>query len=78
MDKINFQNEAKTNEENLLNVFYTAVHLMFFHFRIQLKRQCISWIIIVLSNTEYSFMWKNDLWAQFCTVDVNRNCFVNF
>lgn len=58
-------------------MFYAVVQLMFFHFRIQLKKQNV-FHTLLLSNTEYSFLWKNYLWAQFCAVDVNRNCAINF
>lgn len=52
---------------------------MFFHFRIKLKTEGIAYMIIVfLSNTEYSFLWEDGLWAQFCIVDMNRNCAINF
>lgn len=53
---------------------------MFFRFRVQLKRQNIFHILYLclFSDTEYSFLWKNDLWAQFCAADVNRNCAINF
>lgn len=65
------------NEENLSNVLYCSATNVF-SFQDTIEETRISYIIIVLPNTEYSFLWKNELLAQFCAVDVVRSCAIKF